>query len=86
MSLKPVLARDGSAAYGVNRSGEAAAAYSKYLNGEIDMQQFTDVFTKDVPFIPLCWRNGIAAYNRSLSKVAATAFCAYYGIENWTYQ
>jgi peptide/nickel transport system substrate-binding protein len=86
MSLKPVLARDGSAAYGVNRSGEAAAAYSKYLNGEIDMQQFTDIFTKDVPFIPLCWRNGIAAYNRSLSKVAATAFCAYYGIENWTYQ
>ena len=84
MSLKPVLARDGSAAYGVNRSGEAAAAYSKYLNGEIDMQQFTDVFTKSAVH-PAVLENGIAAYNRSLSKVA-TAFCAYYGIENWTYQ
>lgn len=85
MSLSPIFSRGGNASYGIKTQGKSAEAYSNYLAGELNMQQFTDVFTEDVPFIPLCWRNGIAAYNRSLSGVTATAFNAYYGIENWTY-
>ncbi len=85
MSLDFLLSSGGSASYGINSKGDAATAYFRYLEGEITMQEFADIFTSDVPFIPLCWRSGIAAYNRALSGVTPTAFNAYYGIENWNY-
>lgn len=83
MSLEPFLTSGGSASYGIKTRGESAEAYSEYMAGDLTLQEFVDVFSADVPFIPLCWRNGMAAFNRALSGVTATEYDVYYGLENW---
>ncbi len=83
MSLRPLLTEGGAAAYGVRTDGAGAAAYSRYLAGELTLEGFCEAFTGDAPFIPLCWRKGVAAYDRNLSGVAPIAFNPYYGIESW---
>ena len=85
MGLQPFFSSGGAASYGVNTGGESASAYREYLAGQKTLQEFTDVFTKDVPFIPLCWRNGLAAYDRALSGVTPTAFNHFYGIDVWSF-
>ena len=85
MSLAPFLTGGGNAFYGIHTQGESAEAYQGYLNGEITLQEFTDIFKADVPYIPLCWRDGMAAYSRALSGVSPTAFDLFYGLENWVY-
>lgn len=82
MSLRPLLA-GGAASYGIQRSGASAVAYARYLNGEIDLKAFLDAFSEDVPYIPLCWLSGFAAYDRRLTSVTPTGYDAYYGIAAW---
>lgn len=84
MSLKPFL-QGGSASYGISGSGSAVQAYTQYLSGSTTLQQFTDTFNADLPFIPLCWQEGLTAYNRALSNVTPTAFDAFYGIDSWVF-
>lgn len=76
MSLRPLLA-GGAASYGINAGGPAATAYRRYLTGETGLQEFLQTFSEDLPFIPLCWRRGFAAYDRRLTAVSLTAFDAY---------
>ena len=83
MSVSPFFRADGGAAYGIAAEGAAATAYRRYLADECTLQEFCDAFTADVPFIPLCYRNGIVAYDRNLSGVSSTAFNLFYGIEKW---
>lgn len=85
MGLWPFFSVDGPASYGIDTGGSAAAAYGEYLAGGKTLQEFADIFTQDVPFIPLCWREGLAAYDRSLTGVTPTAFNAYYGIGGWSF-
>jgi len=67
MSLTPLLAPGGSVSYGVNTAtGEASSAYRQFLNGTLDLKGFVDVFNKDLPFVPLCYRNGVAGFSREL--------------------
>ena len=85
MSLSPFFKADGGAAYGISSESQAAAAYRQYLAGECTLQEFCDAFTADVPFIPLCYRNGIVAYDRNMSGVSSTAFNLFYGIQYWLF-
>ena len=84
MSLSPLLTEGGAAAYGINPEGAAAQAWSAYLAGEKTLADFCADFVEDSPFLPLCWRQGIAAYDRNMSGVTPTAFDVYYGLESWT--
>lgn len=85
MSLRSLLTSGGAAAYGLNGSSSSVQSYSQYLSGSISLQQFTDAFVNDLPFIPICWQDGVAAYNRALSNVTPTAFDPYYGIDSWVF-
>lgn len=85
MNLRSLLKAGGSASYGISQSDSSVQAYTQYLTGGVTLQQFTDTFDSDVPFIPLCWQEGLAAYNRALSNVTPTAFDAYYGIDSWVF-
>lgn len=85
MSLRPLLASDGTASYGVDVDGAAAVAYAQYLAGTGTLQQFVDAFAADAPFLPLCWRNGLAAFDRSLIGVESTAFDAFHGFDAWSF-
>ena len=85
MSLRPLFSSGGAASYGVNTGGAAAAAYTEYRNGQKTLAEFVQAFADDLPYIPLCWRDGLAAYDRSLSGVTPTAFDSYYGIGSWSF-
>lgn len=82
MSLRPLLA-GGAASFGVQRNGAAATAYTRYLGGEIDLKTFLNIFAEDVPYSPLCWLSGFAAYDRRLTSVTPTGYDAYYGMAAW---
>lgn len=81
MSLEPLFT--GAASFGVVRDGAAAAAYTRYRAGEITLAEFVQSFNDDLPYIPLCWRCGFAAFDRRLSVVTPHGYNPFYGMENW---
>ncbi len=81
MSLDPLLT--GAASFGVRRDGAAAAAYNRYRVGEISLEEFIQTFNEDLPYLPLCWRCGFAAFDRRLSTVTPHGYDPFYGMENW---
>ena len=83
MNLRPLLA-GGSASYGIQAAGAGAAAYGQYLAGGKTLAEFVETFVQDVPYIPLCWRKGLAAYSRTMSHITPNASDIYYGIESWS--
>ena len=83
MSLRPLLTAGGDAAYGVNMGGGAVAAYRSYLAGEVTAQEFLQTFGAELPFIPLCWRCGFAAYDRRLTVVTPNGTDPYFGLTAW---
>lgn len=82
MSLRSLLL-GGKTSYGVAADSTAKAAYIRYLSGEDTLSSFLDAFGTDVPFIPLCYRGGVAAYDRRLTVVTPTGYDPYHGIAQW---
>lgn len=82
VSLRSLLL-GGDTSYGVAKDSAAVAAYTAYLGGEGTLQSFLDTFGTDVPFIPLCYRGGVAAYDRRLTAVTPTGYDPYHGIAAW---
>ena len=82
MSLRSLLL-GGDTSYGVAKDSPAKAAYLAYLGGESALQDFLDTFGMDLPFIPLCYRGGVAAYDRRLTAVTPTGYDPYHGIAAW---
>ena len=82
MSLRPLLL-GGKTSYGVSGSSAAKAAYARYVGGQESLQTFLDTFGTDMPFIPLCYRGGVAAYDRRLTTVTPTGYDPYHGIAAW---
>lgn len=83
MDLSPLLTKGGAAAYGVAGDSAAAASYAAFRAGQASLADFTAAFAADLPLIPVCWRSGMAAYNRALTKVTPTAYSVYAGLQNW---
>ncbi len=83
MDLSPWLVRGGAVSYGIDTKGEAAKRYAAFCEGEITAAEFSAVMAEDAPYIPLCFRRGMAAYARTLTGVSPEAFDAYAGPENW---
>lgn len=81
-SLRPLL-RGGSASYGISASGAAATAYRQYLSGNKTAEEFMTAFATDMPYIPLCWRSGLAAYDRRLTALTPTGYDPYAGFAGW---
>ena len=81
-SLRPLL-MGGDASYGISKSGDAAKAYGRYLSGDSKLSEFLKAFSADMPYIPLCWRDGIAAFDRRLTAVTPTGYDPYAGFAGW---
>jgi len=65
-SLAPLLLSGGSASAGVNVWGAASSAYGQLLQGLIPAAKFVSVFQEEMPFLPLGYRDGMAAAVRGL--------------------
>ena len=74
---------DKKSADGVAADSTAVAAYTAYLSGGDSLQAFLDAFGTDAPFIPLCYRGGVAAYDRRLTAITPTGYDPYHGIAQW---
>ena len=86
MSLSPLLKSGGSVAYGINTSGAASAAYSAFLAGSSDVNTFIDAFNAAMPFVPLCYRSGLAIYTRTLKYGNANHINDVYAdIDSWDF-
>ncbi len=67
MSLSPFFSENGNASYGIDTGSVTAKAYSDFARGAIDVSTFVQIFDGSLPFIPLCYRDGMAYYSRELS-------------------
>lgn len=85
MDLSPLLS--GAAGYGIDPLCPSAARYSQLLSGGCELMDFINTFNEDLPFIPLCYRNGAASYTNAMQ--ADYACCdgdVFYDIETWSFK
>lgn len=81
MSLDAFL-NSGTASYGIS-APKTSDVYAAYVHSEGELQAFITAFGEEMPFIPLCWRQGLAAYSHAFSSVTPLAFHPYNGISEW---
>lgn len=67
MDLSVFFGTDGALRYGIDTSSTVAEAYFDFAAGTIDYSTFRQVFSLEKPFIPICYRDGIACFSRELS-------------------
>lgn len=86
MSLEVFFGEDGGATYGINRDADIVEEYYNFRAGKISLQRFADLFNVYLPFVPLCYRKGIAAYTNEISYNDEGTHCdVYAGIYTWKY-
>lgn len=85
MDLNPLLKKGGSAFYGIKTDNAAISAYESFRNSKTTLAQFCDTFSSSLPFIPLCFRNGVSAYSSDISSdVVSYDSDKFYNIEQWS--
>ena len=83
MNLSPFFGGSGALAHGI-WSKTASDAYGQFLSGEINLDAFMEAFRLDVPFVPLCYRKGIAASVKELQGTQNANYADLYAdIEDW---
>ncbi len=66
MSLSAFFTEDGGAHYGLDLTGGVCMSYRDFLSGGVEMATFIKVFTQEVPFLPLCFRDAYLYYTGEL--------------------
>lgn len=70
-------------AVGVINDANLINKYTQYQRGEIKAQEFIDVFVENPPFIPLCFKNGVAAFTKiPEGDIKPNCSDLFYNIEN----
>ncbi len=86
MNLSAMLLPKGAVSYGINTQSQSSEAYSAMLSGTSDIFKFVEIFNSDLPFLPICYRSGIAAYTRSISFGGGAHINDIYAdIESWQF-
>lgn len=76
--------RSGSASAGMDTSASFFADYDGFKAGETELDRLIDSFLDSMPFVPICYRMGLAAYSRAYTPDFSYApFNIYGNIENW---
>ena len=55
------------------------AEYAAFCRGERTAAQFSESFLDDMPFVPICYRAGMAAYTGTVQPDFSTAAYDIYG-------
>ncbi len=59
--------------------------YRKLLAGTLSLSDFCGLFESEMPFIPVCYRNGIEIYSRKLSsQTGGTCYDNFCNLAGWT--
>lgn len=84
LSLSPFFSSGGAAAAGLSTSSPVFSAYAQFRAGTQTAAQFAESFLDDMPFVPLCYRTGMASYSKNLSPdFSAAAYDIYGDITRW---
>lgn len=74
----------GSMSAGLSWSNELIEAYQKFLENSSGFANFASAFASQLPFAPLCYRNGKLVHNKTLnSSIAPSATDIFYNITDW---
>lgn len=69
---------------GIFSSAQLKEDYASYRAGALRMDDFLSSFDQTMPFIPLCYRNGVVAYTRSLiGEMHPSQSNVFVGMETW---
>ena len=77
----------GNCSYGVTPAAQELSAerYEQMLEGKCELMDFINVFASELPFIPLCYRAGLAIYMNSIDF--GNALCSerdvFLNVEKW---
>ena len=87
MNLLSFFSQSGATRYGINIENSAAAKnYRRYLNGKGEIGSFVLAFSKETPFIPLLYKQGMICYSRSLQGDMQGYTDNYFSnIQDWHY-
>lgn len=80
-SLHSFFSTGGGTAYGIRSN--AKTAYTAYRAGKMTLAQFLADFDKELPFIPLNWQKGMAAFKRSCRQITPGLLDPYDGVDTW---
>lgn len=67
MSLSCFFNENGALSYGIDTESTVAASYKDFMAGTTDVSTFIQVFDTYKPFIPLCYRDGVAYFSREFT-------------------
>lgn len=85
MNLNTFFFEGGLCSEGIDtEEGESALAYEALLSSNMTVEAFSNVFMRDIPFAPLCFRTGVAASLRGVNLNIDTDKW-YSNIEQWSY-
>ena len=79
MDLSVFLQKGGTAAYGIN-SAALQKKYTAFLSGDISAAGFVVSFGDEMPYIPVCWLQGMVAHDASLPILSPTAYDLFKGL------
>lgn len=91
MKITPFFSSSGAANCAlrlVDENGlEFTVCYDEYLtvlSGELQLADFCRLFEYEMPFVPVCYRNGVEIYSRNItSDVKGTCYDNFYNIGSW---
>lgn len=86
MDLLPFFEKNGSVRYGIAADGGTAAAYQGLREGTLEIEEFLSAYREELPFLAICYRNGVTACTRSL-RLGETMYEGdiYAGIAQWVF-
>lgn len=86
MNLYPLF-KGGRCSYGVTQNTQelSFARYEQMLSGECEPMDFINDFSSELPFIPLCYRSGLALYTNSIDygDSSSCIFDVYANVDRW---
>lgn len=83
MNLQVFFTAGGAASYGVPTGGNTALQYAALRRGETALPDFVRAFSEEMPYIPLVFKQGMAAYHRSISYITPSSYNVFDGILKW---
>ena len=86
MNLAPLLTPGAPTGYGVHEEDTTLQNYKSFLKGDKNMEAFITDFEAALPFIPLCYRQGLLAHVQGLSGLRPSVSSLFENITQWTTQ
>lgn len=87
MNMLSFFSQDGSTKYGIDfENSDTVTTYRRFLNGKGEIGSFILSFSKEMPFIPLLYKQGMICYSRSLQgDMQGYADNYFSNIQDWHY-